>query len=88
MQTISIRPAILAQPACESTLDDGSALRFVNNGDGTFRDEATQSTWNAFGEAIAGELEGSQLRWINAFPHFWFAWAAHYAQTRLVTGPT
>ena len=65
----------------EATLDDGSALRFVNNGDGSFRDEATQSTWNAFGEAIAGELEGSQLRWINAFPHFWFAWAAFHPAT-------
>ena len=65
----------------EATLDDGSALRFVNNGDSTFRDEATQSTWNAFGESIAGELEGSQLRWINAFPHFWFAWAAFHPAT-------
>ena len=65
----------------EATLDDGSALRFAANSDGTFRDESTQSTWNAFGEAIAGELEGSQLRWINAFPHFWFAWAAFHPAT-------
>ena len=67
----------------EATLDDGSVLRFSANGDGTFRDEATQSTWNAFGEAIAGELEGRQLRWINAFPHFWFAWAAFHPETQV-----
>ncbi len=65
----------------KATLDDGVALRFVADGDGSFRDEATQSTWNAFGEATAGELEGSQLRWINAFPHFWFAWAAFHPET-------
>ncbi len=65
----------------KATLDDGAALRFVADGDGSFRDEATQSTWNAFGEATAGELEGSQLRWINAFPHFWFAWAAFHPET-------
>ncbi len=66
-----------------ATLDDGRALRFAANGDGTFRDQETQSTWNAFGEAIAGELEGSQLRWINAFPHFWFAWAAFHPETQV-----
>ena len=64
----------------EATLD-GNVLRFSANGDGTFRDMATQSTWNGNGEAIAGELEGSKLRWINAFPHFWFAWAAFYPET-------
>lgn len=66
----------------EATLD-GRPLRFVANGDGSFRDEATQSTWNSFGEAIEGELEGSQLRWINAFPHFWFAWAAFHPETQV-----
>lgn len=65
----------------EATLDDGRELRFVADDDGAFRDQATQSTWNAFGEAIAGELAGSQLRWINAFPHFWFAWAAFHPET-------
>ena len=67
----------------EATLDDGRLLRFASNGDGAFYDEETGSTWNAFGEAIAGELEGSQLRWINAFPHFWFAWAAFHPQTEV-----
>lgn len=64
----------------ESTLDD-AVLIFSANGDGTFTDEATGSTWNGYGEAIAGELAGRQLRWINAFPHFWFAWAAFNPDT-------
>ena len=66
----------------ESTLED-KVLHFATNSDGTFRDEATQSTWNGYGEAIDGELAGSQLRWINAFPHFWFAWAAFHPETEV-----
>ena len=66
----------------ESTLED-KVLLFATNRDGTFRDEATQSTWNGYGEAIDGELAGSQLRWINAFPHFWFAWAAFHPETEV-----
>ena len=61
----------------------GRRLRFAADGDGGFHDEETGSTWNAYGEAIAGELEGRQLSWINAFPHFWFAWAAFYPDTLL-----
>ena len=66
----------------EATLD-GRRLRFAADRDGGFRDEETGSNWNAFGEAIAGELAGRQLRWINAFPHFWFAWAAFYPETQV-----
>ena len=64
----------------ESTLD-GVLLTFSANDDGTFSDDATGSTWNGYGEAIAGELAGAQLPWINAFPHFWFAWAAFHPDT-------
>ena len=67
----------------EASLDDGAALQFVADDAGGFRDTATQSTWNAFGEATAGELAGSQLRWLNAFPHFWFAWAAFHPETEV-----
>ena len=66
----------------EATLD-GRRLSFVADGADGFRDVETGSTWNAFGEAIAGELAGRQLRWINAFPHFWFAWAAFYPDTQV-----
>ena len=66
----------------EATLD-GRRLRFVADGADGLRDEETGSTWNAFGEAIAGELAGRKLRWINAFPHFWFAWAAFHPETQV-----
>ncbi len=62
---------------------DGETLSFTANDDGTFSDEQTGSIWNAFGEAIAGELEGAELEWINAFPHFWFAWAAFHPETQV-----
>lgn len=62
---------------------DGQVLTFVMGGDETFTDEQTGSTWNAYGEAIAGELEGSELQWVDAFPHFWFAWAAFHPETEV-----
>ena len=63
---------------------DGRILHFTaNNHDGSFTDEETGSTWNVFGEAIDGELAGSQLNWVHAFPHFWFAWAAFHPDTEV-----
>ena len=61
---------------------DGTDLSFRAEGD-TIVDEQTGSTWNIFGLATDGELAGSQLQPINAFPHFWFAWAAFYPDTEL-----
>ena len=51
--------------------------------DGELIDVETGSRWTIFGSAVAGELAGAQLRQINAFPHFWFAWAAFYPDTLL-----
>ena len=51
--------------------------------DGAIVDAETGSHWNIFGSATAGDLAGQQLRPINAFPHFWFAWAAFYPDTLL-----
>ena len=62
---------------------DGEVLHFSSNDDGTFSDDETGSTWNAFGEAIDGALVGTQLEWTNAFPHFWFAWAAFHPETEV-----
>ena len=62
---------------------DGEVLQFSANADGSFTDSLTESTWNAFGEAIEGELAGNQLNWVHAFPHFWFAWAAFHPDTEV-----
>ena len=62
---------------------DGQLLHFESIGDGKFKDEETGSIWNAFGEAVDGALAGSELEWVNAFPHFWFAWAAFIPDTEV-----
>lgn len=60
---------------------DGQILTFTVDNDGRIVDDQTGSTWSLFGEAIEGELAGSQLRQLIAAPHFWFAWAAFHPQT-------
>ena len=62
---------------------DGLALEFAADESGGFIDAQTGSSWNAFGEAVSGELAGARLDWLNAFPHFWFAWAAFYPDTEV-----
>ena len=61
---------------------DDRTLTFEARGDDIV-DVESGSKWNIFGTAIAGDLEGKQLRTVNAFPHFWFAWAAFYPDTTL-----
>jgi hypothetical protein len=66
---------------------DGRTLTFVANGDGTYTDQETSSTWNILGQAVAGELQGQQLIQQLAFDHFWFAWAAFHPQSALYSAP-
>ncbi|MFQ5966214.1 MAG: DUF3179 domain-containing protein [Acidimicrobiia bacterium] len=51
-------------------------LTFSANGDGTFIDAKTGSTWTLFGEAVDGPLAGTQLETALHQNEFWFAWAA------------
>jgi uncharacterized protein DUF3179 len=51
--------------------------------DGYIFDNETDSEWNIFGEAIAGELRGAQLERYTFFTHFWFAWSESYPETLL-----
>jgi hypothetical protein len=62
---------------------DAQTLTFAVDDAGVIRDDQTGSTWNVFGTAIAGELEGSQLPPQFAAPHFWFAWAAFQPNTQI-----
>lgn len=56
---------------------DGRVLRFAPGAaPGTFVDDATGSTWDIFGRAVAGPLAGRQLRPVLHTAEFWFAWAA------------
>jgi hypothetical protein len=63
-----------------AVLEDDTELSFVNE-DGAITDEQTGSTWNVFGEAISGELQGARLEPLRAEQHFWFAWAAFRPDT-------
>ena len=46
--------------------------------DGVITDAETDSTWNIFGEAIDGELVGTELEQIVHVDTFWFAWIAFH----------
>jgi len=61
---------------------DGRMLTFKIS-DGKIFDEQTNSEWNIFGQAVAGELTGKQLTQIVSINHFWFSWAAFRPGTRI-----
>jgi len=52
--------------------------------DGSFVYEETSSTWNIFGEAVAGPLTGTTLEPITFVRTFWFSWAAFRSDTELI----
>ncbi len=49
------------------------------------KDKETGSTWNLLGEAIDGELKGTQLLHLPAHNAFWFAWATFWQKTAIYT---
>ena len=59
---------------------DGQKLTFSREGD-QFVDAETGSNWNIVGQAVAGELTGTQLEPIIHGDHFWFSWAAFKPDT-------
>ena len=65
---------------------DGRLLSF-DFVDGAFRDHETGSVWSLSGHAVLGTLTGAQLPPLVHHTPYWWAWAAHYPQTRLVTNP-
>jgi hypothetical protein len=61
---------------------DGQTLTFRFDGD-RITDEQTGSEWNILGQAVGGELTGSQLSPVVNVNHFWFSWAAFKPETRI-----
>lgn len=61
---------------------NGQTLTFVKDGDNIV-DEQTGSTWNIFGQAVAGELARQSLTPLVKVDHFWFSWAAFRPDTRI-----
>lgn len=64
---------------------DGRALTFVANGDGTFTDDQTGSTWSVTGRALSGELAGTELATLVHKNEFWFAFAGFFPDTEVWT---
>jgi len=71
----------IGMAALYSRAVEDAILTFWVDEEANIRDMETGSTWNIFGEAIAGDLAGTQLRPLLAAPHFWFAWAGFQPQT-------
>jgi Protein of unknown function (DUF3179) len=61
---------------------DGQVLTFYLV-DGQIVDDQTGSVWNIMGQAMEGELDGSQLEPIVGVNQFWFSWAAFKPETRV-----
>lgn len=80
ISTFGISDEDTGSAAVFSSLFDSTVLTFEATGSG-FQDEQTGSSWNIFGEAIEGELEGAQLEQVITGEHFWFAWAAFRPDT-------
>ena len=62
---------------------DGNTLTFTANGDDTFTDDQTGTTWSILGVAIDGELAGTELGPLEHRNEFWFAWAAFFGADNL-----
>lgn len=62
---------------------DGQPLTLFQRNE-YFMDEETGSTWNLSGQAVDGPMEGASLEPVpEAYPAFWFAWAAFHPDTDL-----
>jgi Protein of unknown function (DUF3179) len=51
--------------------------------DGRIVDAATGSTWDIFGTATSGPLEGRQLATVDVIEAFWYQWAAFHPKTEV-----
>ena len=68
-----------------SPLAGDRKLTFRDEG-GRFLDNENGSVWDLRGQAMAGELAGTQLTPIVHANHFWFAWGAFKPDTEVYTG--
>ena len=66
-----------------SPVVDGQVLTFEANGDGTFTDAETGSTWDVLGNAVEGQLAGERLEPVTHRNDFWFAWSTFFPDAEL-----
>ncbi len=60
----------------------GKKLRFYPVQEG-FKDKETGSLWSLLGKCLKGPLRGIILTPVEHLDSFWFAWAAHYPETKI-----
>lgn len=58
-------------------------MRDDKDGNAPFVDKETGSRWDVAGRAVAGELAGWTLEWLDGVQVKWFAWAAEYPRTTI-----
>jgi hypothetical protein len=64
-------------------VQNGRTLTFRPAGAGKIADNQTDSTWNAYGECIAGKSKGQKLDRVIPEPGSWFAWAEFHPDTQI-----
>lgn len=70
--------------AAYSRVVDDKVLEFVLSG-ADIMDVQTESTWNLFGEAVAGPLAGTRLNKLDRGVYFSFVWLDFYPQSIIYT---
>ncbi len=86
--SVNSTPVLLVYAAASDTTTafsrvlGGRTLTFHPAGLGTILDEAG-STWNYYGECIAGKLKGRKLDRVIPQPGSWFAWAEFHPDTQI-----
>jgi quercetin dioxygenase-like cupin family protein len=83
---------IIHQPSSDTTTAyearvKGKVLRFqpANTDASAVVDLETRSTWNPYGLALSGPMQGTQLTQVVLVPQFWFAWSQFRPGTRVFT---
>ena len=68
-----------------SRVVNGRTLEFYNSSDQGFemRDRSTGSEWDPEGQAIAGPLSGTSLKYVTSFISEWYGWSAYHPETDL-----
>ena len=75
-----------ARPPGEDNKNQPRTVTLVVEGDDSaapFTDKETGSRWDIAGRAVAGELNGWTLEWLDGTQVKWFAWAAEYPETSI-----
>jgi hypothetical protein len=74
-------------PLASPTKKEGGQARRVtlvlDQKKAAFVDKETGSRWDIAGRAVAGELKGWTLSWLDGTQVRWFAWAAEYPETSI-----